>query len=568
MPAIKVSDVVKQIQLQLPPELSTSTTKTIGTVSTQTSWASVASPNRIFASPTVGSGVPTFRTLVDSDMPVISISKGGTGSTDASGARTALGLAIGSNVQAWNAGLDSISGLTGTGFVKRSGSTYSIDTSTYLTGNQTITFSGDATGSGTTSVALTLANTGVSAGTYSKVTVDAKGRVTSGAALASGDLPAHNHTLAIGNGSSQQMTVDTNQRIDIAAGSNITIAYDDANNRITINSTATVAGNTASATALATGRSIQMTGDVTYSSSLFDGTANVTGVATLANSGVTAGTYNSNGQTVAPMTVDAKGRITSVGTPVAVSPIWSDVRSKPTTLAELGVTDLYTKTECNTLYNSKLTNTDSLDANGTYGGDPVDTIMLYGQANYGGDTMQFKIPASAIMAAAMSVNDITSPFPYSKKISATAINAANIKYTNPYTIDTFQIPGPNSCSGIVEYEMFVAHPAAGGSSSFNDSTWLKQKVVISFAKPGTILNQVDYFITDVVSNNTFQSQLYDPSNTDSSTVTIDIVNQRTSKIILDVQMDKDTNTVAVRLLHHLDGKGLHFIRKSQVITQI
>jgi len=73
-----------------------------------------------------------------------------------------------------------------TGLVKRTGSeTYDIDTSTYLTANQTITASGDATGSGTTSIALTLANSGVSAGSYGSsslvpvVTFDAKGRATS-----------------------------------------------------------------------------------------------------------------------------------------------------------------------------------------------------------------------------------------------------------------------------------------------------------------------------------------------------------------------------------------------------
>src|SRR5574340_55456 len=38
-----------------------------------------------------------------------------------------------------------------------------------------------------------LAATGVVAGTYPKVTVDAKGRVTGGTTLVSGDLPAHTH---------------------------------------------------------------------------------------------------------------------------------------------------------------------------------------------------------------------------------------------------------------------------------------------------------------------------------------------------------------------------------------
>jgi hypothetical protein len=63
-------------------------------------------------------------------------------------------------------------------------------------------------------------------------------------------------------------------------------------------------GNAATASRWATGRTIALTGDVTGTSGSFDGSGNLSFAATLANSGVTAGTY-------LKVTVDAKGRVTA-----------------------------------------------------------------------------------------------------------------------------------------------------------------------------------------------------------------------------------------------------------------
>ena len=65
----------------------------------------------------------------------------------------------------------------------------------YLKSNQSITVSGDASGSGTTSINLTLANSGVSASTYGSssqipiLAVDAKGRITSASVASVEGLP-------------------------------------------------------------------------------------------------------------------------------------------------------------------------------------------------------------------------------------------------------------------------------------------------------------------------------------------------------------------------------------------
>jgi hypothetical protein len=65
-----------------------------------------------------------------------------------------------------------------------------------------------------------------------------------------------------------------------------------------------VTGNAGTATALATGRTIAITGDLAYTSGSFDGTANVTGTGTLA-------TVNSNVGTHTKITINAKGLATA-----------------------------------------------------------------------------------------------------------------------------------------------------------------------------------------------------------------------------------------------------------------
>lgn len=96
---------------------------------------------------------------------------------------------------------------------------------TVLATGRTFSISGDATapavtftGAANVALALTLANSGVTAGTYTKVTVDAKGRVTVGAAITNSDLP----TSGVTAGTFTKLTV--NNRGIVTAGAAIASA--------------------------------------------------------------------------------------------------------------------------------------------------------------------------------------------------------------------------------------------------------------------------------------------------------------------------------------------------------
>ena len=177
---------------------------------------------------------------------------------------------------------------------------------------RTITLTGDATGNGSfdgsanLSITLTAKDSGVVAGTYSTVTVDAKGRVTSGAALASADLPAS----GVNAGTYRSVTVDSKGIVTAGTNPTTLAGYG-------ITDALGIKDNAVSASKLATARTISFTGDATGSGT-FDGSGNLSIALTGRASGVVAGTYRS-------VTVDARGDVTA-GT-------------NPTTLAGYGITD-------------------------------------------------------------------------------------------------------------------------------------------------------------------------------------------------------------------------------------
>lgn len=102
--------------------------------------------------------------------------------------------------------------------------------------------------------------------------------------------------------------------------------------------TGSLTGNSDTTTKLSSAKNISSTGDISWTVS-FDGSQNVSAASTLSSTGVTAGTYNNSATSVRPFTVDAKGRITSIGTAVTITPSFSSITSKPTTLSGYGITD-------------------------------------------------------------------------------------------------------------------------------------------------------------------------------------------------------------------------------------
>lgn len=125
------------------------------------------------------------------------------------------------------------------------------------TGDQTITLTSDVTGSGTGSFAVTIANSAV---TLAKM-----------ANMATASLI---YRKTSGSGAPEVNTLATLKTDLGLTGTNS-------------GDQTSVSGNAGTATILATGRTLAMTGDVTWTSPSFNGSANVTAAGTIANDAVT-----------------------------------------------------------------------------------------------------------------------------------------------------------------------------------------------------------------------------------------------------------------------------------------
>jgi microcystin-dependent protein len=112
--------------------------------------------------------------------------------------------------QASSASLTSLAGLTyaSASFVKMTAAgTFGLDTSTYLTANQSITLSGDVTGSGTTAITTTLATVGVAKGGTGLTTLTANNVILgNGTSTPSFVAPGSSGNLLTSNGTTWQST--------------------------------------------------------------------------------------------------------------------------------------------------------------------------------------------------------------------------------------------------------------------------------------------------------------------------------------------------------------------------
>ena len=124
----------------------------------------------------------------------------------------------------------------------------------------------------------------------------------------------------------------------------------------------TITGNAGTATALQTGRTLAITGDLTYTSPTFNGSTNVTAAGTLATVNSNVGTFGSTSK-VPIVTVNGKGLVTAVSTATLGTSAVQNTGTSGATVPLLNGTNTWSATQ--SFSNAIQVNTNNLDGTAT-----------------------------------------------------------------------------------------------------------------------------------------------------------------------------------------------------------
>ena len=300
---------------------------------------------------------------------------------------------------------------------------------TISTGSPSVTLTGDVTGTGTSSIATTLATVNSNVGTFASVTVNGKGLVTAATAL-SGDITSSGAvtTLATVNGNVGTFTSFTvNAKGLITAATNMTASGDatgtssSANLPLTLATVNSNVGTFASVTVNGKGlatAAANLSGDITSSGA----------VTTLATVNSNVGTFASatfNGKGLATAAANLSGDITSSG---AVTTL-ATVNAGPVTASFQRVT---TNAKGLVTATSSVTSTDITTALGytplnLTGGSMTGTITMDGTHTVTG----LPTPSAASDAAPKSyVDSLASGLEWKNEVMAASTVSLTVTYSN------------------------------------------------------------------------------------------------------------------------------------------